>query len=91
MCVQVSLEGATLRELRPARLVEPVCVAAANTSRCLAVADNGARAVFLLDERGNIQREVRDTYIWFSALLALSLLSTESHAQQWTIKGLNEQ
>ncbi|KAH9644852.1 hypothetical protein HF086_007940 [Spodoptera exigua] len=55
---EVSGEGATLRTIRSDRLQEPVCVAADLASRRLAVADNGARAVFLFDSHGNIEREL---------------------------------
>lgn len=54
----MNAEGETLRTIKSDRLVEPVCVAAHAPSRRLAVADNGARTVFLFDIHGNIEREV---------------------------------
>lgn len=55
---EVSLDGATLRVVHSERLVEPVAVASDVTTRRLAVADNGARTVFVFDQHGNIELEV---------------------------------
>lgn len=52
-----------MRTIRSERLVEPVCVAAHAASRRLAVADNGARTVFVFDTHGNIEREVGMYYL----------------------------
>ena len=54
----MNCDGVTVRTIRSERLVEPVCVAAHAPSRRIAVADNGARTVFVFDERGDIEREV---------------------------------
>ncbi|XP_060803434.1 tripartite motif-containing protein 3 isoform X2 [Amyelois transitella] len=69
---EVNTEGATLRTIRSERLVEPVCVAAHPASRRLAVGDNGARAVFLFDAQGNIEREVGSGELGLVGGLALS-------------------
>ncbi|XP_075977823.1 tripartite motif-containing protein 3-like isoform X1 [Anticarsia gemmatalis] len=69
---EVSVEGTTLRTIRSSRLQEPVCVAAHGGSRRLAVADNGARAVFLFDQHGNIEREVGNGELGLVGGLALS-------------------
>lgn len=62
--VQVNAEGATVRTIQSPRLLEPVCVAAHAASRRLAVADNAARAVFLFDHHGNIEREVSNFHTY---------------------------
>lgn len=67
---EVTVEGETVRTISSPRLVEPVCVAAA--SRRLAVADNGARTVFLFDIHGNIEREVGNGELGLVGGLALS-------------------
>ncbi|CAK1551041.1 unnamed protein product [Leptosia nina] len=55
---EVNIDGTTLRTIKSDRLVEPVCVAADIDTKRVAVADNGARTVFIFDEDGNIEREV---------------------------------
>ncbi|KAJ8731407.1 hypothetical protein PYW07_004571 [Mythimna separata] len=69
---EVTADGTTLRTIRSERLVEPVCVAADTVTRRLAVADNGARAVFLFDRHGNIEREVGNGELGLVGGLALS-------------------
>ncbi|KAL0883183.1 hypothetical protein ABMA27_016625 [Loxostege sticticalis] len=69
---EVNIEGSTVRTIRSERLVEPVCVAADIASRRLAVADNGARTVFLFDSQGNIEREVGNGDLGLVGGLALS-------------------
>lgn len=59
---QVNIDGSTLRTIQSDRLVEPVCVAADSATRRLAVADNGARTVFVFDSRGNLELEVRVSF-----------------------------
>lgn len=73
----MNIDGTTLRTIRSDRLVEPVCVAADAARGRLAVADNGARAVFVFDKHGNIEREVairgragdRDRYLGVALLV----------------------
>ncbi|CAG9102301.1 hypothetical protein JYU34_005884 [Plutella xylostella] len=55
---EISTDGSTIRSITSPRLVEPVAVACDVTSRRVAVADNGARAVFVFDEHGDIELEV---------------------------------
>ncbi|CAG4983022.1 unnamed protein product [Parnassius apollo] len=72
---QVRIDGSTVRTIRSERLVEPVCVAAdasGAASRRLAVADNGARAVFIFDAHGNIEREIGNGELGLVGGLALS-------------------
>ncbi|XP_052753225.1 tripartite motif-containing protein 3-like [Galleria mellonella] len=69
---EVNAEGGTVRTLSSERLVEPVCVAADAATRRVAVADNGARAVFLFDAHGNIEREVGGGELGLVGGLALS-------------------
>ncbi|XP_047030528.1 tripartite motif-containing protein 2-like [Helicoverpa zea] len=69
---EVTADGTTLRTIRSERLVEPVCVAADPVTRRLAVADNGARAVFLFDSQGNIEREIGNGELGLVGGLALS-------------------
>ncbi|XP_028042999.1 tripartite motif-containing protein 2-like isoform X2 [Bombyx mandarina] len=69
---EVNTEGTTLRTIRSDRLVEPVCVAADVATRRLAVADNGARTVFVFDRYGNIEREIGNGDLGLVGGLALS-------------------
>ncbi|XP_045536386.1 tripartite motif-containing protein 2-like [Papilio machaon] len=69
---EVSVDGCTVRTVRSERLVEPVAVAADVASRRLAVADNGARAVFIFDAHGNIEREIGSGELGLVGGLALS-------------------
>ncbi|OWR44986.1 tripartite motif-containing protein 2 [Danaus plexippus plexippus] len=69
---EMNAEGETLRTIRSDRLVEPVCVAAHAPSRRLAVADNGARTVFLFDIHGNIEREIGNGDLGLVGGLALT-------------------
>ncbi|CAH0585748.1 unnamed protein product [Chrysodeixis includens] len=69
---EVTADGTTLRTIRSERLVEPVCVAADTVTRRIAVADNGARAVFLFDRHGNIEREIGNGELGLVGGLALS-------------------
>ncbi|RVE49587.1 hypothetical protein evm_005815 [Chilo suppressalis] len=69
---EVNIAGSTVRTIHSDRLIEPVCVAADAASRRVAVADNGARTVFLFDARGNIEREVGNGDLGLVGGLALS-------------------
>ncbi|CAH0715571.1 unnamed protein product, partial [Brenthis ino] len=69
---EINSEGGTVRTIRSERLVEPVCVAAHAASRRLAVADNGARSVFVFDTHGNIEREVGNGDLGLVGGLALT-------------------
>ncbi|XP_050351228.1 tripartite motif-containing protein 2-like isoform X1 [Nymphalis io] len=69
---EINSSGGTVRTIRSERLVEPVCVAAHAPSRRLAVADNGARAVFVFDTHGNIEREVGNGDLGLVGGLALT-------------------
>ncbi|KAI5644278.1 tripartite motif-containing 2 protein-like [Phthorimaea operculella] len=69
---EVNCDGNTLRTIRSDRLVEPVCVAADIHSRRLAVADNGARTVFVFDSRGNIELEIGNGDLGLVGGLALA-------------------
>ncbi|XP_053609151.1 tripartite motif-containing protein 3-like isoform X2 [Plodia interpunctella] len=69
---EVNTEGTTLRSIRSERLVEPVSVAADVSCRRIAVADNGARAVFLFDDRGHILREIGSGELGLVGGLALT-------------------
>ncbi|XP_026734551.1 tripartite motif-containing protein 2-like [Trichoplusia ni] len=69
---EVTADGTTLRTIRSDRLVEPVCVAADTVTRRIAVADNGARAVFLFDRHGNIEREIGNGELGLVGGIALS-------------------
>ncbi|CAH2232804.1 jg16587 [Pararge aegeria aegeria] len=69
---EINSEGVTVRTIRSERLVEPVCVAAHAASRRLAVADNGARTVFVFDTHGNIEREVGNGDLGLVGGLALT-------------------
>ncbi|XP_047503255.1 tripartite motif-containing protein 3-like isoform X1 [Pieris napi] len=69
---EVNIDGSTLRTIKSDRLVEPVCVAADIDSRRLAVADNGARTVFVFDGDGNIEREIDSGNLGLVGGLALT-------------------
>ncbi|XP_049873846.1 tripartite motif-containing protein 3-like isoform X2 [Pectinophora gossypiella] len=69
---EVNNEGSTVRTIRSERLVEPVCVAADARSRRLAVADNGARTVFVFDSTGNIELEIGNGDLGLVGGLALA-------------------
>ncbi|GBP88495.1 Tripartite motif-containing protein 2 [Eumeta japonica] len=69
---EVSPDGTTLRVIRSERLVEPVAVACDAPSRRVAVADNGARTVFVFDQRGDIVLEVGEGQLGLVGGVALS-------------------
>ncbi|XP_045498120.1 tripartite motif-containing protein 2-like [Colias croceus] len=69
---EVNIDGTTLRTIKSDRLIEPVCVAADVESRRIAVADNGARSVFVFDRHGNIEREVGSGNLGLVGGLALT-------------------
>lgn len=55
---ELTAGGDTLRTLEHAALAEPVACAACETTGRVAVADNGARCVFVFDESGRLEFEV---------------------------------